>query len=447
MEKSTFIDLLFKNAKERKLENFEIYFMSSKHSSIKVFNQEVESYSDSNSQGISFRVLHRGKMGYSYTESLDENNISFLIDEALENASIIENEDADEIYTGGGDYAEVDRYNPGLEEISIEDKISLLKDIEKKCKKIDGRIEKLNQCVFASGSSTRIIKNSKGLNLSDRGNSAYVYVSVVAQDKGITKSGSGYRVSNDFYSFISDDIAREAVKDAVSKLDPVSAESKEYEVLIKNEAFASMLGAFTGIFSAENIQKRVSKLKGKLQSVIANKNVTIIDNPHLKNGMASSSFDGEGVPTKYKEVVKNGVLQTYLYNLKTAKKDGVKSTGNAAKGGYKGTIGISPSNFYLKQGEVSYESLVKGIEDGIIVTSLSGLHSGLNSISGDFSLAAEGFAVKNGKISYPLNQVTVAGNFFDLLMEITEIGDDLKFGLSQIGAPSILLGKLSVTAD
>jgi PmbA protein len=447
METNVFIELLFKNASERKLEYFEIYFMSSKNSSIKVLDQEVESYSDSNSQGISFRVLHNGKMGYSYTESLDENNIDFLIEEALENAAIIENEDVEEIYTGGGDYIEVDRYNPSLENVSIEDKISLLKEIEKKSKENDVRIKKLNQCVFASGSSTRIIKNSKGLDLSDTGNSAYVYASVVSQDKDITKSGSGYRVSNDFNSFSSEDIAREAVEDAISKLDPISIESKDYEVLIKNEAFASMLGAFTGIFSAENVQKGISKLKEKLGTTIANKNITLIDDPHLKNGIASSSFDGEGVPTKYKEVIKNGVLKTYLHNLKTAKKDGVESTGNAAKGGYKGTISISPSNFYLKQGDLCYDKLIKGIHDGILVTSFAGLHSGLNTVSGDFSLAAEGFTIKEGKITDPLKQITVAGNFFDLLLEINEIGDDLKFGLSQVGSPSVLLGKLAITAD
>jgi PmbA protein len=447
METNVFIELLFKNASERKLEDFEIYFMSSKNSSIKVLDKEVESYSDSNSQGISFRVLYNGKMGYSYTESLDENNIDFLIEEALENAAIIENEDVEEIYTGGGDYIEVDRYNPSLEEVSIEDKISLLKEIEKKSKENDVRIKKLNQCVFASGSSTRIIKNSKGLDLSDTGNSAYVYASVVSQDKDITKSGSGYRVSNDFNSFSSEDIAREAVEDAISKLDPISIESKDYEVLIKNEAFASMLGAFTGIFSAENVQKGISKLKEKLGTTIANKNITLIDDPHLKNGIASSSFDGEGVPTKYKEVIKNGVLKTYLHNLKTAKKDGVESTGNAAKGGYKGTISISPSNFYLKQGDLCYDKLIKGIHDGILVTSFAGLHSGLNTVSGDFSLAAEGFTIKEGKITDPLKQITVAGNFFDLLLEINEIGDDLKFGLSQVGSPSVLLGKLAITAD
>ena len=447
MEINNFIDLLFKKAKERCVENFEIYYTSSKSSSIKVFNQEVDSYSDSNSQGISFRLMENGKMGYSYTESISEKEIDFLINEALENASIIENDDIEEIYKGGEEYKELELYNPDLETVSIGDKISLLMNTEKITKEMDSRIKRVNYCVFGNGSSTRIIKNSKGLNLSEKGNSAYIYVSVVAEDNGITKSGSGFKVSNDFSLFDADTVAKDAVEDAVSKLNPVSIESKQYKVIIKNKAFASMLGAFTGIFSSDNVQKGVSKLKEKLGTSIASSKVTLIDNPHMKNGMASSSFDAEGVPTKYKEIVKNGILTSYFYNLKTAKKDGVQSTGNASKGGYKGTLGISPSNFYMKEGETTFNELLESVGNGVLITSLSGLHSGLNSISGDFSLASEGFAVSEGKISSPLKQITVSGNFFELLKEIYLLGDDLDFGLSPVGAPSVLISNLDISAD
>jgi len=447
MEINNFIDILFKKAEERCIENFEIYYTSSKSSSIKVFNQEVDSYSDSNSQGISFRLIEKGKMGYSYTESISEKEIDFLINEALENAAIIENDDIEEIYKGEEEYKELELYNPDLETVSIGDKISLLMNTEKITKELDSRIKRINYCVFGNGSSTRIIKNSKGLNLSEKGNSAYVYVSVVAEDNGITKSGSGFKVSNDFSLFDADTVAKDAVEDAVSKLNPVSIESKQYKVIIKNKAFASMLGAFTGIFSSDNVQKGVSKLKEKLGASIASSKVTLIDNPHMKNGMASSSFDAEGVPTKYKEIVKNGILTSYLYNLKTAKKDGVKSTGNASKGGYKGTLGISPSNFYMKEGETTFNELLESIDNGVLITSLSGLHSGLNSISGDFSLASEGFVISEGEISSSLKQITISGNFFELLKEINLLGDDLNFGLSPVGAPSVLISNLNISAD
>ncbi|MGL6100882.1 MAG: metallopeptidase TldD-related protein, partial [Fusobacteriaceae bacterium] len=160
----------------------------------------------------------------------------------------------------------------------------------------------------------------------------------------------------------------------------------------------------------------------------------------------SASFDAEGVPTKPKNLIENGILKTYLYNLKTAKKDGVESTGNAAKGGYKGTMGISSFNLYLEKGDESFETLLNRIENGILITGFSGLHSGLNSISGDFSLATEGFLIKNGKVEKPLNQITAAGNFFDLLNNIECIGDDLKFNLSGVGSPSLIVKNISISS-
>ncbi len=156
MEIKTFIDILFKKSLERGLEDFEVYYVASSSTTIKVFDQEVDSYSDSGSQGVSFRVLYKGKMGYSYTESINDEDADFLINEAIENASVIETEDIEEIYGGGGEYTEVDGYNPNLEKVSIEDKISFLKNVEKIAKEMDNRIKRLNYCVLGSGLSTRI---------------------------------------------------------------------------------------------------------------------------------------------------------------------------------------------------------------------------------------------------------------------------------------------------
>jgi len=170
----------------------------------------------------------------------------------------------------------------------------------------------------------------------------------------------------------------------------------------------------------------------------------------MEGGLASKSFDGEGVACKYKKVVDKGVLKTYLYNLKTAKKDGVDTTGNASKGSYKSSIGISPSNFFVEKGERTLDEMVADIDKGILITELQGLHSGLNSVSGDFSLAALGFLIQDGKISRPVEQITMAGNYFDMLKNIEETGSDLKFGMpgeAYIGSPSLRIKKLSIAGE
>ncbi|MGL4652099.1 TldD/PmbA family protein [Cetobacterium sp.] len=446
METKLFIDKVFKTAEDLKLEEFEIYFTSSESETIKVFKGEVDTYSNSQNMGISFRTKVDGKMGYSYTESLEEEDILPLIERAISNGKIIENLDVIETYGEKKEYEKIDSFNPDLENISVQEKIDFLLKAEKTALEIDSRIKSVNYCMMGSGKGENIIKNSKGLDLYHKGNSIYAYLAVVVQDGESIKNDAAYIVAKNFSDMDPMQLATEAVSKALKKLNSISIESKEYDVIIENDTFADLLGSMSGIFSAEAVQKGVSKFKGKLHEVVANPLVTITDNPHLKDGYGSAPFDAEGVPTKPKNLIENGVLKTYIHNLKTSKKDGVESTGNASKGGYKGTMGISTFNLYLEKGENSFDTLLNKIQNGILITGFSGLHSGLNSISGDFSLATEGFLIENGVITKPLNQITAAGNFFELLKNIEFIGDDLKFNLSGVGSPSILIKNISISS-
>lgn len=446
MDIKLFIDKVFNVAKNMQLDNFEVYFTSSENETIKVFKGEVDTYSNSQNMGISFRVKVDDKMGYSYTESLEDDDVIPLIEKAISNAKVIENLDTVDIYGEKATYKKIDSFNPNLKNITIDQKIDFLLTAEKTALDLDPRVKSVNYCAIGSGYRENIIKNSKGLDLYHNGNSIYAYIAVVVQDGDSIKNDSAYIVTKDFSEMDPIKLATEAVNKALNKLSSISIESKTYNVIIENDTFADLLGSMSGIFSAEAVQKGVSKLKDKIGEVVASPIVTITDNPHLKNGYGSAPFDAEGVPTLCKSLIKNGVLKTYLYNLKTAKKDSVKTTGNAAKGGYKGTMGISSFNLYLEKGDLSFQELLNKLQNGILITGFSGLHSGLNSISGDFSLATEGFLVENGVITKPLNQVTSAGNFFDLLKNIEYIGTDLKFNLSGIGSPSLLIKNISISS-
>ena len=447
MDKDIFINLIFEKAKQKNIEEFEIYFLSGASTSLKIYDGKIDNFSNNQNQGISFRGKFNGKMGYSYTESFTEEDALFLINEAKENASVIESDDEQIIYDGKGTYVPVNTYNSSIENIEIPQIENFLINMEKEAKSFDSRIKKVSTCMFGMGKSERIIKNSKGVNLKDKGNIIYTYISVNAEENGVIKTGSDFKVGRNFDDFDYKEISHNAVKNAVSKLDTTSKEIKESKCIIENLAFTSLLDSMMGIFSAEAVQKGVSLLKNRLGEKVASNKFSLVDNPHLENGDGSASFDSEGVPTKYKELISDGILKTYLYNLKTAKKDGVESTGNASKGGYKGTIGISTFNLYVKNGDKDFDTLLKEVNNGVLITDFAGLHSGLNSISGDFSLAGEGFIIENGKKGKALNQITIAGNFFELLKDIEEIGNDMKFSLSGTGSPSILIKKLHFSVD
>ena len=450
MEIKSLIEKIFQEGKRQNLGDMEVFYSAGSSLSLKVFEKELDGYSLSESEGLSLRGIYNGKMGYSYTEKVDESSIDMLVKNVVENATVIDSDDEEFIYEGSKEYKKVDTFNSELECVSETDKINFVKQLEEEALKLDKRITSVETCVYGDGYGETIMSNTKGLYLHDKSNVAYTYAVVVAKDGDDIKTGMAYRTGNDFSKFNAKEIAAEAVNEAISMLGAKSVKSGDYAVVIRNSAAADLLEAFTGIFSAEAVQKNLSLLKDKLNQQIGSERFTLVDDPFMEGGLASMSFDGEGVACSYKKVIDKGVLKTYFHNLKTANKDGVVTTGNASKGSYKASIGIAPSNFYVEKGERSLKEIIAGMDSGIMITELQGLHSGLNSISGDFSLAALGYEIKEGKISRPVEQITVAGNYFEMLKNVEEVGSDLKFGLpgeSYIGSPSLKIKKLAIAGE
>ena len=447
MEKNIFIDKLFEKASLKGIDEFEIYFLSNLNTSIKIYQGKIENFSNNQNQGISFRGMVDGKMGYSYSESMEDEDIDFLINEVIENASCIESLDKQFIYGEKTNYTDTITYSSAIENLDTDLVKDFLIKMEEYALSIDERVKKVNFCSFAMGSGEKIIKNSKGLELHSKENICYTYISVIAKENGVVKTGSHFQLGRDFSKFDYKELSEVAVKRALNKFGTITLTEVPKTCVIENLAFSSLLGAMSNIFSAEAVQKNISKLKGKLNESVASSIVTLVDDPFLKDGLGNSSFDDEGVPTSYKEIIQDGILKTYLYNLKTAYKDGVSSTGNGVKGSYKGTVGISSFNLYIKPSDKSFDKVIENINEGVFITDFAGLHSGLNTISGDFSLAGEGFYIKDGKIDRPLNQITISGNFFDLLKNIKDIANDIKFSFSSVGSPSIMVEGLKVVVD
>ena len=447
MKKNIFINKLFEKASFKGIDEFEIYFLSNLNTSIKIYQGKIENFSNNQNQGISFRGMVDGKMGYSYSESLEDEDIDFLINEVIENASCIESLDKQFIYGEKANYTDTITYSSAIENLDTDLVKDFLIKMEEYALSIDERVKKVNFCSFAMGSGEKIIKNSKGLELHSKENICYTYISVIAEENGVVKTGSHFQLGRDFSKFDYKELSEVAVKRALNKFGTIALTEVPKTCVIENLAFSSLLGAMSNIFSAEAVQKNISKLKGKLNEAVASSIITLVDDPFLKDGLANSSFDDEGVPTSYKKIIQDGILKTYLYNLKTAYKDGVSSTGNGVKGSYKGTVGISSFNLYIKPSDKSFDKMIENIKEGIFITDFAGLHSGLNTISGDFSLAGEGFYIKDGKIDRPLNQITISGNFFELLKNIKDIASDIKFSFSSVGSPSIVVEGLKVVVD
>lgn len=444
------VEKLFDKGRQKGFQDQEIYYVNNKNLTISVYEGEIDKYSLSENSGLSFRALIDGKMGYAYTEIFDEAALEMLVREVYDNAKAIEVEDRVFLHDGSGSYVVFDGYNEKLSQTPINDKINLMMDLERAIKNKDFRVLRVSNNLYAEGESERWIKNTKGLDVKDRVNYCYAMAMPIVSDGQDTRTGLGYDVSNDFGALSLEHIASSGTEQALNMLGAVSTKSRNCPVVIKNSTFAEFFSEYMGLYSAENVQKNLSALKGKLNEKIASDVLTLVDDPHMALGLSSSSFDAEGVATYKKEIISKGVLNTYLHNLKTAFKEGVKSTGNASKGSYKGTVGISASNLVIQPGQLTFEQMISDIEFGVYVISLQGLHAGIDAISGDFSLQCYGYLIEGGKLGKPVSQITVSGNYFELLKEIEAIANDFEFSLiasDYTGSGSVKIKSLTISGE
>ncbi|NLY45833.1 MAG: TldD/PmbA family protein [Tissierella sp.] len=437
------------NKGQEKMEDVEAFLVKQKQLEIEIYKGDIDKYSVAESGGLSLRGSSNGKMGYSYTEKIEDDSIDMLIDDALENSKYIEGSSDEVIFSGSESYEDINYYNESLNQVPTQDKINFVINLEKEAYALDDRVFAVNTCVYQEFEGERYIVNSKGIDLYDKSNGGVTYISVVVKEGEDTKTGFSYRMFSDFGSLNYKDIAKEAVDSATSMLGAKNIKSDNYPIIFENTTFASLLAAFTPVFSADNVQKGLSLLKGKIGEEIASPILSIVDDPFLKDGFASRNFDDEGTASTFNKIIDNGKLENLAYNWKTANKEGVSSTGHASRS-YKGSISTSPTNLYVLNGDMEINELMSMADNGLYINDLAGLHSGLNSVSGDFSLSASGYEIVDGEKKRPVNQITIAGNLYELFKDIVAIGDDLKFGLPSagyIGSPSILIKSLSVSGE
>lgn len=447
MKLQQFEALLLQASKEANLQQAEMYAERSTSLLIKVYNQDVDAYETSQQGGVSFRAVYQGKMGYAYTEKITEDSIPFLIEAVKENAEVLEVEDETTIFTGSTDYAQGDFYKPKAAAATPEQMITLLRNIEKEIKAYDERIISVNYCQLQQYEGERQLANSLGLHLYEKGNGLIVLANAVAKSNQETKTGAHSAQIHDITTFDWQTFAQQVAKNAIALLGGQSLPSASYPVILENKAAVSLLSVYTNAFSAEQVQKGMSRLDKQVGKQIASSVLTIIDEPRYKEALTQTAFDAEGVATIPTTIIKQGYLQTFLHNRQTAKKAGETTTGHAAKASYKDTLSVAPHHFVVQQGTESFQKMMSTITNGILIHSLTGLHAGANSVSGDFSLAATGFHIKDGNIASALKQMTIAGNFFTLLQDVQQVSNDVYVGFGSVSSPSWYLPSLAVTIE
>lgn len=408
---------VFENALALGCQSAELFMRDCEDTTVQVRDQKVESHTYSHTVGAALRVKFEGRDGYFYTESfLDPKQAA---QKALDNARFASCEEHP-MNTECPCAYNMPECDDTAERVSTGDMIDIALDTEKYALDTDESIKRVQYNMVTKSQQTTVIANTFGLEGAYTNSVIASFFSPVAEKGEEKKSGFTFSAGADVRS--PKNTAMRGVQLALSKFGASSVPTGSYKIIIQGKAMADLLATFSPQFCADNAQKGLSPLQNKEGQTVAAKCVNLTDDPFFK--ALPRPFDDEGSLSQVTPLIREGKLETLLHNLKTAKKAGCKTTANACRPGLSSPIGVGCTNLILEEGQSSLENMLRVMDNGLLICELSGLHAGAEPVTGDFSLLASGFEVKDGKISRPVEGITVAGTFAMLLQSIETVGND-----------------------
>ena len=405
----------FEICEKKGISEAQIIVERSKSTSIRLFKHEIDSFKIADSQSISAFGIYQGKFGSGNTQKFTKDSLEFLADQIILTAKYNEKEEEASIFKGSEKYKKGSVYNKELPTIPLERKIAVLREVENAVYAADPSVTDADHVTYAESEYEEEVQNSFGLKLKQKGNYFTFVAGAVCKKGDEVKTFYDSHLGSDFGAFDPKEFASKIVQGALAKFGGAPCDAGKYPTVLHHDVFSDLIDAFLSACSAEEVQKHSSFLEGKLGEKVASSKLTIEEKPLTKN-VHFSYFDGEGVAKKNKVVIQRGVLKTYFHNRETAKKAGVETTGNGTWGSMK--VGIGFSNIFVRPGKQTFDELIAPIKDGVFITEVAGLGTGLNPNSGDFSCQAEGFRIRDGKLAEPLNLITLSGNLLKMVKDL-----------------------------
>jgi len=409
---------------------------------------EVETLKESGSKALGIRVFVGQRAANTWTSDLSPQSLQRMIDSALELAKVTTEDpfasipEAAQLGSIDGD---LDLYYDDVNSLSTAARIDYARRAERAALDFDPRISNSEGGSFDVATGRKVLANSHGfLGEFQRSYCSVSAVPIARDEQGKMQRDYWYSVSRTMGKLESaESVGQTAAKRTLQRLGARKVKTARVPIIFDPQVARSLLGHIFEAANGESIYRNASFLTGKLGEQIAGENVTVIDDGTIPGGFGSSPFDMEGVPTRRTVVVENGVLKSYLLNTYAAKKLGLATTGNASRG-LAGNPGIGSGNFFLKPGVRTPRQIIGDVKDGLYVTEFLGF--GVNLVTGDFSRGAGGLWIVNGELTYPVEEITAAGNLKEMLRNISEIGNDLEFRGS-VACPTIRIDGMTVAGE
>ncbi|MBE6489550.1 MAG: TldD/PmbA family protein [Methanobrevibacter sp.] len=406
-----------KRAVENECDSYEIYIDESRLIELDSKQDELNFAKEEIEQGVGIRVIKDNKVGFAFTSNLDK--IAETGMQAIENTKLNKK---DENYA----FAEVEKvsdvkkvYDNKFNDLDLNESVEFLKNVITTA--TDSGCE-VTGSGFSASEGRSLILNSNGVSIEDEGTGFGVSLSVTIQKDGKIATAYNSQASR-FFDLDGEKLANEVCNLAKSSLDTKPIETNDYDVVLDYYAATGLLQTFISAFNGENVMRGRSILNGKIGSEIANPTLSIIDNPLLEKGMYTAKCDGEGSASQKTDLIKDGVLNSFIYDIYTANKAGLKTTSNGYRGSYLTTPMINPTNLEFKFSEMKD---LDEINNGVLTTSVLGAHTA-NPISGDFSVeASNAFKIENGELTDPINKAMISGNIFEIMKKVEGLNSEIK---------------------
>ena len=435
-------------ARARAGEELEVYASHIRETDVAVFERAVESITVAERSGVGVRAVVDGCQGFAWAGSLDPDVVDQALAEARDNARF---SGADE-YQGvarpdevvAGTPMELDLWHDTLAEVPVDDKVALALELDAATASLDPAVRGVEMTTYGDAMIEVAVANSLGVDAASARTSCSCTTIALAGEGSETRTGYGFSAGRSFETLDPAAAARDAVERAVRLLGARRTRSRRLPVLLDPLVTRSVIGIVAAALSGEAALTGRSLFVGREGEAVGAPGVTLVDDPTNPEAFGASPHDAEGVPTRANPLIVDGVLRGFLHNTYTGRRTGTGTTGSAVRG-FSSTPGVGPRAIALAPGARSPEELLALAGEALYVQSVSGLHSGTNPVSGDFSVGAEGLMVRDGAFAEPVREVTIASTLGRMLAEVVEVGADLTWLPGAAAGVTVLIGEMSLS--
>jgi PmbA protein len=409
-------------------EELEVYVSRGVETDVRAYDGEVESLSSASSAGVGIRVVDNGRQGFAYAGSLDEVVIAETLAEARDNARFATPDEHVRLAVPDGvAAADLDVWDDGLGGLAIDDKVRMAVELERQVRGADPRIRQVSSADYGDMAAEAAIATSTGISASTRRTVCSLSAAAIAGEGSDSHTGVGFSAVRGPGDLDPERVVVDAVERAIRLLGATKARSGRTTVVFDPRVTSTLLAIVSSALSGEAVTKGRSLFAGRMAEEIAVPAVTIVDDPTDARALSASRHDAEGLACRRNVLVEDGVLRSFVFDTTAASRAGTTSTASAVRGGYASTPVAGCRALVLAPGTLGTAAILADVGEALYVQSVTGVHSGVNPISGDFSVGAEGVMVRGGEFAEPVREVTIASTLQRMLLSVLHIGADLEW--------------------